>query len=158
MENILQEADRLTSGDRRRGYGPPWEHHTKTAAIATVLLEPKLKNGEEITSRDFQRIIIADKLVRDTNEAKRDNLVDIAGYARTAEMVEDRMATGVAPDDHEPLCLPEPEVPLTSMHLDKKLDEVQRHNFILDGRPHKHPTGRGGVVVEWNGREWVDTT
>ncbi len=91
-ENILEEANRLTSTERRDSYGHPADHHEMTAAILTVLLRDKLAAGKSITARDFQRFIIADKLVRDVNLPQRDNLVDIAGYARTAEMVEERDA------------------------------------------------------------------
>jgi hypothetical protein len=85
-ETILEEAIRLTSGDRGADYGHPLDHHSRTAAIVTALISHKLKDGESFTARDWQRSIIADKLSRDVNKPKRDTEVDIAGYARTMEM------------------------------------------------------------------------
>ena len=87
--NILQEADKLTGGDRNDDYGHPFHDFQRTAAMVTALVSHKLKPGERITEEDWSRFMVCCKLSRDVNKAKRDNLVDGAGYFRTLEMVRD---------------------------------------------------------------------
>lgn len=41
------------------------------------------------TDRDVSMMMILVKVARDANKPKRDNLVDIAGYARCAERLEE---------------------------------------------------------------------
>ena len=53
----------------------------------TGILRGKLREGEAVAPRDVPLCMIAVKLARQTHQHKRDNLVDIAGYARTAAMV-----------------------------------------------------------------------
>ncbi len=88
-ENILDEAKRLTSGDRNAAYGSPLDDYLCTAALLTALVSHKLKPGEEITYQDAMRFMIAVKLSRDTRKSKRDNRVDIAGYAQCLQWAED---------------------------------------------------------------------
>lgn len=78
-ESILEEAKRLTSGPRGADYGPPWEDYTKVADMMNALFHKKLKSP--FTCADVPRIMILVKLSRDVNRPKRDNPVDIAGYA-----------------------------------------------------------------------------
>lgn len=87
--NILREADRLTGngGERNDSYDHPYPNFSKIAAAWNVLLGDKLE--ADITPRNVAHMMIAMKLVRDTHKAKRDNLVDIAGYARCAERLEE---------------------------------------------------------------------
>jgi len=86
-ENILAEAQRLTDGCRHADYGHPREDFARAAAMWTGILRPKLREEATITSADIPLCMIAIKLSRQANRHKRDNLVDIAGYARTAAMV-----------------------------------------------------------------------
>jgi len=88
-DNILDDAKRLTSGDRNAAYGHPLDDYLCTAAILTALISHKLKPGEKITYQDAMRFMIAGKLSRDTRKSKRDNRVDIAGYARCLQWAED---------------------------------------------------------------------
>lgn len=87
-EIVLQEAERLVIGDRQRDYDHPMISCGWIAEIWTALLAGKLKLGSKITSRDVCRLMIGMKLSRDTAHEKRDNIVDIAGYARVAERLE----------------------------------------------------------------------
>ena len=80
-ENILQEADRLTSSDRAKAYGPMRENAEAFAAIASAA------TGLEVKPEHYPILMIAAKLAREAHVHKRDNLVDIAGYARVAEQV-----------------------------------------------------------------------
>ena len=81
-ESILEEAQRLTSGDRNDAYGCALTDYTRTAEIWTALLKHKLKPGESIEWQDAIRCMIGVKLSRDVHRMIRDNAVDIAGYAR----------------------------------------------------------------------------
>ena len=61
-------------------YGPPWEHHAKTAALINVLLP-----DGPMTATRWQVCMIADKLVRFMHTERHiDSLKDIAGYAECA--------------------------------------------------------------------------
>jgi len=90
-ENILQEANRLTSGDRQHTYGHPIVSQRRTADLVNSYL--KAKYGEYfkiiLDHEDISYITILMKIARDMHYPKRDNLTDIAGYARTIEMMRD---------------------------------------------------------------------
>ena len=78
--NILEEADNLTSGDRAKAYGPAKENFRKIADLWSAYKDV------DFTEEDVAMFMILVKMARNTFKDKRDNLVDIAGYARTAEM------------------------------------------------------------------------
>jgi hypothetical protein len=86
-ESVLDEAGRITATDRQASYGHPVEDFTKTAHMWTGIFAGRLREGATITPRDIPLCMIAVKLARQVHRHKRDNLVDIAGYARTASMV-----------------------------------------------------------------------
>ena len=81
--NILQYADKLTSDDRRKDYAHPVHDFGRTAELWSTLL------GVKVTARQVGLCMIALKLSRQVNKPKLDNLVDIAGYARTVEMIDE---------------------------------------------------------------------
>lgn len=85
--NILLEANAITGngGERNDSYDHPIHNFSKIADSWSVLLRDKLKDGETISPRNVVHLMVAMKLVRDTHKAKRDNILDIAGYARCAE-------------------------------------------------------------------------
>jgi hypothetical protein len=84
-ENILQEAERLTGGDRAKAYGEALPQAERFAQIASAI------TGCEIKPEHFPLLMIAVKLSREAGAHKRDNLVDIAGYARVAEKLRDEL-------------------------------------------------------------------
>lgn len=82
-ESVLEEAQRIVGGDRADSYGHPRRDFERTALIWESVL------GIKITAMQVALCMIGVKISRQCNKNKRDNLVDIAGYARTAEMVAD---------------------------------------------------------------------
>ena len=86
-ESVLDEAKRITTADRQSDYGHPRDDFARTAALWTAILARHLRDGEALTAMDVPLCMIVLKVARQTHRHKRDNLVDIAGYARTAAMV-----------------------------------------------------------------------
>lgn len=85
--SILDEAKQLTSCDRQVDYGHPSVDFGRAAMMWTGILQSKLASDQRITAGDVALCMIAIKLARQAHRHKRDNLVDIAGYARTAAMI-----------------------------------------------------------------------
>lgn len=85
-ESILEEAHRLVNGPRQGDYGHPADDFSRTAQIWSAILDI------EVTPQQVGLCMAGVKLSRECNAHKRDNLVDLAGYAETVEMVEARLA------------------------------------------------------------------
>jgi hypothetical protein len=79
--DILAEASRITRGSRQLQYGPPDQDFRRTAGMWSALFESKLKYGMKFEPRDVALAMILLKTSRETHQRKRDNWVDIAGYA-----------------------------------------------------------------------------
>jgi len=86
-ESLLDEAKRITTRDRQSDYGHPSDDFARTAMLWTGILAGRLREGQFVSPMDVPLCMIAVKLARQAHRHKRDNLVDIAGYARTAAMV-----------------------------------------------------------------------
>ena len=82
-ESICQEADRIVSNDRNQDYGHPLPDFERVADLWHAQF------GWEVTPEDVGIAMILMKTARQQVRAKRDNLVDIAGYAKTLEMIAD---------------------------------------------------------------------
>jgi hypothetical protein len=78
-ETALEEAQRITLGDRQQDYGHPYENYAKAAALQTVVLGGKLK--EPLTAEDVIMLMMCVKLSREIHKPTRDNRVDMIGYA-----------------------------------------------------------------------------
>lgn len=79
-EDILEEALRITKGDRNASYGPPDQDFQRTAQMWSAI------KGVPFEAREVALFMVALKLSRETHQRKRDNWVDIAGYARCGSM------------------------------------------------------------------------
>lgn len=85
MKNsILVEAARLVDGDRQSDYGHPQDDFKRIATIWSALLENKL--NVDLTPSEVGAMMIALKLSRTAFKNKRDNWIDIAGYAHCADL------------------------------------------------------------------------
>ena len=80
-EEMLLEAAQLITGDRNQTYGSPTQNFTDTARVWSILLRPKLGEGKELEPGDVAMMMVALKLCRMVAAPKRDNWVDVAGYA-----------------------------------------------------------------------------
>jgi hypothetical protein len=80
-ESVLLEAQRLVHGDRGADYGHPLDDFSRTAKLWSAIL------GQDVTPEQVGLCMCAVKLSRQCNKPKRDNLVDLAGYAETVNMV-----------------------------------------------------------------------
>jgi hypothetical protein len=89
--NILEEAEETIYGDREKTYGHPARNLNTIAGLWTVYLVNKEIGGDDptiITANDVCMMMILLKVSRQANFYKRDNLVDIAGYAALADRLE----------------------------------------------------------------------
>jgi hypothetical protein len=92
-ETVLEEAARITSVDRQKQYGPPEDSFALIAEMwAAYLVAAGWTQGQRaFGSREVAMLMVLMKVARDVQgSGKRDNLVDIAGYARCAEMASAR--------------------------------------------------------------------
>lgn len=84
-ENVLEEAGRIVGGDRGDDYGHPGDDFARTAGAWKALF------GWDVSPAQVALAMVVVKLSRlQETPDKRDSIVDIAGYARTYEMVLDR--------------------------------------------------------------------
>jgi len=94
-EDVLEEALRLTRGDRQNQYGPPDQDFRRTADMWTAL------KGVKFEPKDVAMFTICMKLSRETHQKKRDNWVDIAGYARCGHICAEAAAQREVEQDEE---------------------------------------------------------
>ncbi len=80
-KSVLELAEEITSNERIIQYGHPSKNFTDIARMWSVIL------GIEITPQQVGLCNIATKLCREINSQKRDNLVDICGYAKAVDLV-----------------------------------------------------------------------
>lgn len=77
--SILDEAASLVAGDRNADYGDCVADYTDVAVLWSVIL------GHEVSARQAALCMCAVKLRREAHRHKRDNLVDLCGYAEIAQ-------------------------------------------------------------------------
>lgn len=85
-DDILEEALSITRGSRNASYGPPDQDFRRTAGMWSALFASKLREGVTFEPRDVALAMILLKTSRETHQRKRDNWVDIAGYARCGSL------------------------------------------------------------------------
>lgn len=95
-ETILDEAARAVHGPRQETYGHPRDNFARTAEMWSAFLRQRMARLEtpqefEFTPEDVAMFMVLLKVARLANTpGHRDTLVDIAGYAATAELCGDQ--------------------------------------------------------------------
>lgn len=74
-KTILEEAQNAAYGDRHENYGHPIDNHRRIAGMWSVIL------GTKVTPVQAALCMCAVKISRELHTPKRDNMVDLAGYA-----------------------------------------------------------------------------
>lgn len=89
-KSIIDEAKEVMSVDRQKSYGHPLENHQRIASFWNTFLGDKLI--EPITPREAAWMMLLVKPAREINCPKRDNLVDVVGYAAVIEVIDQAQA------------------------------------------------------------------
>jgi len=107
--SILDKAKELVLGSRQQDYGRPADNHTRTAILWNAYLDAKRVGAgiQKLTfgPEDVCFMAILQKIARDINAPKEDNLVDIAGYALNVQLIREP----VVPPAHVPVFLTDRE-------------------------------------------------
>ena len=82
-ETVLEEAQRLITGDRNKSYDHPLDNFNRIAKGWEVIFNTK------VTEEQVGLAMAWVKICREVYQQKRDNLVDGAGYLGTVQMVID---------------------------------------------------------------------
>ena len=86
-KTVLQEAEEATGG-RPGDYGRPLAHFSLTVSMINA------RFGTSFTPAEWAQMMMLDKMARFAFRGQRDSLVDVCGYARTIEMVEEDIVKG----------------------------------------------------------------
>jgi len=83
---ILDEAKKIVYGRAEKEYGHPRENFQDEADAWTAYLRARklLARDAVLTPRDIAQLNVLQKVIRDGNAPKHDNLVDQIGYTVTA--------------------------------------------------------------------------
>ena len=74
-KSILSDAEEIVNGSRHSDYGDPVESFKRIAKTASMIA------GKDLSPNECCAVLMAVKLVRESFAHKRDNLVDLCGYA-----------------------------------------------------------------------------
>lgn len=84
-ETVLEVAHSLVYGDRAATYGDPRTSGRRIAAIWSGILVDKLRPGMVITREEAMLMLLGMKISREVGKPKKDNRVDLAGYAEVLD-------------------------------------------------------------------------
>lgn len=79
--SVLTEAQGLVHGARNVDYGHPAVNDARIAALM------RAQFGWDVKNTDIWQLMVITKLARERNKPKRDNRVDIAGYAEVGDWI-----------------------------------------------------------------------
>ena len=80
-DSVCIIAEQLTAEDRCKQYGHPSINMAEIAGMWSIILRTK------VTAEQVALCNIATKVCRQMHQSKRDNLIDICGYAKVADIV-----------------------------------------------------------------------
>ena len=83
-KSILAEAAEIRAGSRMADYGDAVENFENISRIVTLI------SGVEVAPDICCMVHIATKLSRERHNHKRDNLVDLCGYAEILHLIRER--------------------------------------------------------------------
>ena len=92
-ESVLEEAQRLITGDRNKSYDHPLDNFNRIAKGWEVIF------NTQVTEEQVGLAMAWVKICREIYQSKRDNLVDGAGYLGTVQMVIDERERRVNQSD-----------------------------------------------------------
>lgn len=84
-QSVLNEAASTIISGRKDDYGNAEDSFATIAELFSTFLTARTGQSVKLSGRDVAMLNILQKVARDTQSRKRDNLVDIAGYAALAE-------------------------------------------------------------------------
>ena len=123
-DTLFAEARKLVNGDRREDYGDPMDSFLAIASMWRGYLSLR-PDGARIMPRDVCNMMMLLKIARDAHNPKKDNTVDICGYAALADYLTPKVATEVE------LCGPvQPKADPLSM----RVSEMQRQSMAEEDR------------------------
>ena len=86
-KSICKIADEIVCGERRRDYGPPTANFQLTANTFNAL------TGHKLSAEEVAIFMIVLKLARQVHTPKRDNLIDICGYTKCLDLIQNALPT-----------------------------------------------------------------
>ena len=89
--DIVSEAKKLISGDRRKAYGPVEESFQRVANMWTAIA------GQPISREQVALMMVAFKLSREANSHKDDNIIDAVAYLLLYEQLTNLQKTRIRP-------------------------------------------------------------
>lgn len=84
LGDALIEANYIINGERQKAYGSPEDSFNLIADLWYRYLVARGFTNAVLSNRDVCNLMMLMKIARDTQTQKRDNMVDIAGYAAIA--------------------------------------------------------------------------
>lgn len=87
MVSVIEEAAALVHGARQEAYGHPYDDFSRTGRLWGAIL-----GIPDVPPHLVALCMAAVKISREVNAPKRDNLVDLAGYAEALALVRERQA------------------------------------------------------------------
>lgn len=131
-QSILSEAAAVVDGPRQREYGSPELNHQRTADLWTTYLRGKCGLEYNLTSEDVCFLNILQKVSRGINGITRDTLIDIAGYARNIEIIQDADRRAWKEYDIPPFECPHDEAGTCDCENLLAMREAEGHSRIQD--------------------------
>lgn len=85
--DYLEQARRAVV-ERGAAYGTPKDNHDATAAFWQAYFDRRFRGGPvRVDAEDVCVLMILQKICREANERKPDNMVDVCGYAQNIGMI-----------------------------------------------------------------------